>query len=89
MSLAPSSATVQASAARAVFTAEIRLHAVERVPSEGRGRPAQFIPIRFVFFNKLTKDDRLLLAFDAFVLSEAMGREVASARSSTATTTPR
>jgi hypothetical protein len=40
---------------------ESRLQAVERVPSEGRGRPAQFIPVRFVFFNKLSKDDRLLV----------------------------
>ena len=55
---------------------ESRLHAVERVPSEGRGKPAQFIPIRFIFLNKLTKDDRLLLAFDALVLSEVLGREV-------------
>ena len=53
-----------------------RLHAVERVPSEGRGRPAQFIPVRFVFFNKLTKDHRLLVAFDALVLSEVLGRAV-------------
>ncbi|MBI4661562.1 MAG: TM0106 family RecB-like putative nuclease [Verrucomicrobia bacterium] len=55
---------------------ETRLHAVERVPSEGRGKAAQFIPIRFVFFNKLTKDDKLLLAFDAFVLSTALGRAI-------------
>ena len=47
---------------------ESRLHAVERVPSEGRGKPARFVPIRFVFRNKLTKDDRLLLAFDALIL---------------------
>ena len=53
-----------------------RLHAVERVPSQGRGKAAQFVPIRFVFRNKLTKDDRLLLAFDALVLSEVLGREV-------------
>lgn len=52
------------------------LHAIERVPSEGRGKPAQFIPIRFIYRNKLTKDDKLLLAFDAFVLSESLGREV-------------
>jgi predicted RecB family nuclease len=52
------------------------LHAVERVPSEGQGKRAQFIPIRFVFTNKLTKDDRLLVAFDALVLSEVLGREV-------------
>ncbi|MBI3851342.1 MAG: IS66 family transposase [Verrucomicrobia bacterium] len=54
---------------------ESRLHAVERVPSEGRGKPAQFVPIRFVFRNKLTKDDRLLLAFDALVLSQVLARE--------------
>ena len=51
------------------------LHALERLPSEGRGKAAQFVPVRFVFRNKLTKDDRLLLAFDALVLSEALGRE--------------
>jgi predicted RecB family nuclease len=55
---------------------ESRLHAVERVPSEGRGKPAQFVPIRFVFRNKLTKDDRLLLTFDALVLSQVLGRAV-------------
>src|ERR1035437_52031 len=52
------------------------LHAVERMPSQGRGRPAQFIPVRFTFFNKLTKNDRLLVAFDALVLSEVLGQEV-------------
>jgi predicted RecB family nuclease len=55
---------------------ECRLHAVERVPSEGRGKPAQFIPIRFVFRNKLTKDDRLVLALDALALSQVLRREV-------------
>jgi hypothetical protein len=54
---------------------ESEVHAVERVPSEGRGRPAQFIPIRFIFTDKLSDDDKLLLAFDAFVFSEATGRE--------------
>jgi predicted RecB family nuclease len=52
------------------------LHAVERVPSEGRGKPAQFVPIRFIYRNKLTHDDRLLLAFDALVLAQVLGREV-------------
>jgi predicted RecB family nuclease len=52
------------------------LHAIERVPPQGRGRPAEFIPVRFVFFNKLTKDNRLLVAFDALLLSDALGREV-------------
>jgi predicted RecB family nuclease len=53
------------------------LHAVERLPSAGRGKNTQFILIRFVFTNKLTKDDRLLLAFDSLVLSEALGRDIA------------
>ena len=55
---------------------ESSLHAVERVPSEGRGQTGQFIPTRFIFTNKLTRDDKLLLAFDALVLSEMLGRKV-------------
>lgn len=55
---------------------ESSIHAVERIPSEGRGRAAQFVAIRFIFRNKLTKDDKLLLAFDAFVLAEMLGRDV-------------
>ena len=56
--------------------AESSLHAVERIPSASRGQPAQFVPIRYIYRNKLTKDDKLLLAFDAFVLSEMLGRAV-------------
>jgi predicted RecB family nuclease len=55
---------------------ESRLQAVERIPSEGPGRPAQFIPYRFEFANKLAKEHKLLLAFDALLLSEVLGREV-------------
>lgn len=55
---------------------ESEVHAVERMPSEGRGKAAQFIPLRFVFFNKLGKDYKLLLALDAFVLSKVLGRDV-------------
>jgi predicted RecB family nuclease len=55
---------------------ETCLHAVERIPSAGRGQPAQFVPIRFIYHNKLTKDDKLLLAFEALVLSETLGRAV-------------
>jgi hypothetical protein len=57
-------------------TIETCLHAVERIPSAGRGKPAQFVPIRFIHRNKLTKDDKLLLASDAFVFSEMLGRAV-------------
>ncbi len=55
---------------------ESSLHAVTRALSEGRGQPGQFTPIRFVFTNKLNRDDKLLLAFDALVLSEMLGRKV-------------
>jgi len=55
---------------------ESDVHAVERLPSEGRGKPAQFIPIRFDPTNKPGKDAKLLLAFDALLLSEMLGHEV-------------
>jgi len=53
------------------------IHAVELIPSERRGSPALFIPVLFVVTNKLTRDDKLLLTFDALVLSEILGRDVA------------
>jgi predicted RecB family nuclease len=56
---------------------ESTIHLVERIPSEGRGRPAQFSPVRYIFRNKLTKDDKLLVAYDAHVLSEMLGRDIA------------
>ncbi|MDP2157918.1 MAG: TM0106 family RecB-like putative nuclease, partial [Nitrospirota bacterium] len=59
---------------------ESSIHALERIPSEGRGRSAQVIPIRFTFFNKLTRDDKLLLAFDALILSEMLGLVVSLGR---------
>ena len=55
---------------------ETRLQAVEKMPSEGRGRTVKFVPYRFEFANKITKNHKLSLAFDALVLSEAVGREV-------------
>jgi len=61
-------------------TLEAELHAIEIVPSEGRGRPAQFVPIRFIFTNKHGQDDKWLSAFDAFVLSEVMRREISVAK---------
>ena len=59
---------------------ESRVHGVERVPSEGRGKPAQFIPVRFIVRNKLTKEDKLLLAFDALVLSGLLQRDLGIGR---------
>ena len=61
-------------------TLESELHALKRVPAEGWGKPTRFVPIRFVFTNKLSKDDKLLLALDAFALSKSLGREVSIGR---------
>lgn len=55
---------------------ESHLHAVERVLSDGQEKPAQFIPIRFIYKNKLTKRDKLVLAFDALVFSEMLRVDV-------------
>ena len=55
---------------------ESSIHAVERLPEEGPGQPSQFTPIRFSFTNKVTRDDKLLVAFDALILSKILGREV-------------
>ena len=59
---------------------ETRIHMVERIPPEGRGKAAQFIPARFVFTNKLTTDHKLLMAYDALVLSEVLGRAITLGR---------
>src|SRR5262249_44900504 len=55
---------------------EACLQAVERLPSAGRGRPAHIIAIRFISTNKISKDAKLLLAFDALALSEMLKRPV-------------
>ncbi|NWG03600.1 MAG: TM0106 family RecB-like putative nuclease [Syntrophaceae bacterium] len=55
---------------------ESNLHAVERSSYQEQNEPAQFIPVRFIFTNILTSYDKLLLAFDGFVLSEVLGCKV-------------
>ncbi|HBJ82539.1 MAG TPA: hypothetical protein DDZ88_01415 [Verrucomicrobiales bacterium] len=72
--------SLAAQAKMEAWDVESELHAVERVPSTRRGKSAQFIPIRFIFTNKLGKDDKLLLAFDAFVLSKSQGREIKTSK---------
>ena len=47
---------------------ESHLQVIEKVPSQGRARLVQFITYRFQFTNRLTKNDKLSLAFDALVL---------------------
>ncbi len=53
---------------------EAHVPAIERLSSEGK--PVQLIPIRFTFANKITKGDKLILAFDSLVLSEAYRHEI-------------
>src|ERR1019366_4075720 len=55
-------------------------HAVQRLPSNGRHRGAEFVPVRFVLSNKVTRHDKLLLAFDALVLSKVLCREITHGR---------
>ena len=55
---------------------ETEIHAVEHTPSESANNLAEFIPIRFVFTNKLGNDQKLLLGFDSFLLSKALGCEI-------------
>jgi len=55
---------------------ESHIHIVERTPPKESGKPVPFTPIRFIYTNKINKDDKLLLAFDALVLSEVLGRDV-------------
>jgi len=55
---------------------EIRssIHALERLTSHGKRKHNPYIPIRFVPSEKVTKHDRLLLAFDALALSLTSGK---------------
>ena len=46
------------------------IHAIERVLPSGRGTSVQYIPIRFISNNKLTRLDKLLVAFDAEIFAE-------------------
>jgi predicted RecB family nuclease len=59
---------------------ESSIHAVERIQSQKSRQASEIIPIRFIFTNKLTSDDKMLLSFDALVLSEMLGREISLGR---------
>ncbi len=51
------------------------IHALERLPpSSGKAKHSPFVPIRFVPGEKVTKHDKLSLAFDALALSAATGK---------------
>jgi hypothetical protein len=51
-----------------------RLHALERITAESSGHDCPYIPIRFVPSEKLSRYDKLLLAFDAYAFSQVCGK---------------
>jgi predicted RecB family nuclease len=55
---------------------ESNIHALEQMQSQKSRQASEIIPIRFISTNKLTSDDKMLLSFDALVLSEMLGREI-------------
>src|SRR5262249_47999798 len=59
---------------------EANLQVVQRIPPEGTNKSSQFVPIRFVPANKLSRCDKLMAGFDAFVLSKASGVKVGLAK---------
>jgi len=48
------------------------LQAVEKMPAAGARRTVRFVPYHFHFSNAVTKKEKLLLAFDATLLSELL-----------------
>jgi len=52
------------------------IQAIERIQSLKKGVRSQLIPIRFCFTNKISKNDKLILSFEAFVLSELTGHAI-------------
>ena len=59
---------------------EANLQVVQRIPPEATNGSSQFVPIRFVPPNKLSRSDKLMAGFDAFVLSKAAGVKVGLAK---------
>ena len=52
------------------------IDAVEQIPSKRKGNLPRLVPIRFICTNKLDKNDKLLIAFDAFGLSKMHGQNI-------------
>jgi predicted RecB family nuclease len=59
---------------------EADVHLVQRIPLEGANKSFEFVSIRFVPANKLSRFDKLMSGFDAHVLSKAWGAKGSSAR---------
>src|SRR5262249_38840038 len=50
-----------------------RIHLLERVERRGRESLASYVPVMFVRNDKVTQRDKLLLAFQAHVLTSVLG----------------
>jgi predicted RecB family nuclease len=59
---------------------EASIHVVQRIPAHGKDNSLQFVPIRLVPTNKLSRADKLMAGFDALVLSKALALPVGMAR---------
>jgi predicted RecB family nuclease len=59
---------------------EANLHLVQRISPKGLNKSSEFVPIRFVPANKLSRFDKVVAAFDAFVLLKASGLKVGVAK---------
>jgi predicted RecB family nuclease len=59
---------------------EAVLDAVQRVQLGGAIQSSQFIPIRFIPANKLSRSDRLIAGFEALALAKASGAKVGIAK---------
>src|SRR5262245_44819531 len=55
---------------------EASIHVVQRIPVNEISKSAKIIPIRFVPTNKLSQADRLMAAFEAYVLQKATNVQV-------------
>jgi hypothetical protein len=49
------------------------VQALRRDASRAEEIPAEIIPVHFVFRNKLTRHDEMLLTFDGLLMSEVLG----------------
>jgi predicted RecB family nuclease len=53
-----------------------QIQIIERIEANDPEKRDQFVPVRFIPNNKLTKIDRLMVAYDAMILSESLKTEV-------------
>jgi len=59
---------------------ESRIHALDRVAVPARNGQAAYVPIRFFAIEKVSRNHKLLLAFDAFALGKVLGEAPAKGK---------